>query len=170
MPPTSTPSAVPALALFGALHATWSDIHPYCDQILQNPSDAIEKANRGRAAAMACVRHVATYNTGQTLAATAVTRLLGYRVPARAVLAGLAINVSTHYVIDRREPLIRVLRSRWIRKGPYLDHATVQRREDVIDTAGPGTALMEMDQAAHRLIGVAASLVTTYLAVRTTRP
>uniref|UniRef100_UPI003EB6B0B8 hypothetical protein n=2 Tax=Amycolatopsis TaxID=1813 RepID=UPI003EB6B0B8 len=77
-----------------------------------------------------------------------------------------AVNAVTHYVIDRREPFKRFLRSRFVGKGGYLAHATVQRREGVVDEGGPGTALMEMDQAAHRLIGVAASLLTTYLATR----
>jgi hypothetical protein len=53
-----------------------------------------------------------------------------------------------------------------IGKAGYLDRATVQRREGVVDEGGPGTALMECDQAAHRLISVFASLTTTWLALR----
>ncbi|WP_328691530.1 hypothetical protein OHT20_04985 [Streptomyces caniferus] len=36
----------------------------------------------------------------------------------------------------------------------------------VQDVSGPGTAYMELDQAAHRAIGVAAALVTTWLTLR----
>lgn len=160
---------VRALALFATLQAVFSDVHPFCDQILQTGSDAEKKGAPGLAGAYHCARHVASYTAGQTIAAIIVTRALGYRVPDRALAAGVLINAATHYVIDRREPFIRFLRSRWPGKGGYLDHATVQRREGVVDESGPGTALMEMDQAAHRLIGVAASLVTTCLAVASGR-
>ncbi|SHN38072.1 hypothetical protein SAMN05216499_1607 [Actinacidiphila paucisporea] len=55
----------------------------------------------------ACVtRHVASYNAVQLLASVAVTRAFGVRVPARALLAGAAINGLTHAVLDRREPLL----------------------------------------------------------------
>ncbi|GAA3831669.1 hypothetical protein GCM10022380_57790 [Amycolatopsis tucumanensis] len=158
--------SVRELALFGALQAVFSDVHPYCDQILQSSEDATKKGLSGREGAKHCARHVATYTAGQTVASVAVTSVLGYRLPLRALAAGTAVNAVTHYVIDRREPFKRFLRSKFVGKGGYLAHATVQRREGVVDEGGPGTALMEMDQAAHRLIGVAASLLTTYLATR----
>lgn len=153
-----------ALALFGALQATWSDVHPACDQILQAGSDAQGKGQPGWLGAGHCARHVATYTGGQALAAEVVTRALGYRLPTGAFLAGMCVTAVTHYAIDRRVRFIAALRRGG--KGGYLDHATVQRRDGVVDQAGPGTALMELDQAAHRLIGVAASLLTTWLAVR----
>ncbi|HET6503798.1 MAG TPA: hypothetical protein VFG87_23865 [Amycolatopsis sp.] len=152
-----------ALALFGALHAAWSDVHPFCDQIVQG-DEAAKKGEPGWTGRKACAKHVSTYTTVQTIAALGVTRALGYRLPVRALAAGMAVNAVTHYVIDRRAPFIRAMRA--IGKGGYLDHATAQRREGVVDTSGPGTALMEMDQAAHRAIGVLASLLTTAIAVR----
>ncbi|MFI5672979.1 hypothetical protein [Streptomyces sp. NPDC051704] len=60
-------------------------------------------------------------------------------------------------------------------KGGYIKHATVVRKaggegteypKAVQDVSGPGTALMELDQAAHRAIGVAAALVTTWITLR----
>ncbi|MFI9042039.1 hypothetical protein [Streptomyces sp. NPDC053726] len=60
-------------------------------------------------------------------------------------------------------------------KTGYIKHATVVRKaggegtecpEPVQDVSGPGTALMELDQAAHRAIGVAAALVTTWITLR----
>lgn len=161
-----TDRTVRALALFATLQATFSDVHPYCDQILQRERDACGKGEQGPNGARCCARHVASYTAVQILGAVAVTRALGYRVPLPALLAGMAVNAGTHYVIDRREPFEEFLRHRWIKRGGYLDHATVQRRPGVIDVAGPGTALMEMDQAAHRLISVLASLIITWLAVR----
>ncbi|MCR3736538.1 MULTISPECIES: hypothetical protein [Prauserella salsuginis group] len=133
---------------------------------MQSSADAAGKGEPGREGARHCARHVATYTAGQAAAGWAVTRVLGHRVPVRAWLTGHAINAATHYVIDRREPFKKFLRSKLANKGGYLAHATVQRREGVVDEGGPGTALMEMDQAAHRLISVAASLVTTAVALR----
>jgi hypothetical protein len=191
---TMSDRAVRALALFAALQATFSDVHPFCDQIVQNSNDAKNKGLHGHYLVYAdgvkvgeeagdrtgqpamtasklgriCAgRHVATYSAGQLSAAVGVTRALGYRVSWSGLLAGTVINAATHYVIDRREPLKKFLRSNLIGKGGYLDHATVQRRERVVDEGGPGTALMECDQAAHRLISVVASLTTTWLALRT---
>jgi hypothetical protein len=162
----STQRAVTALALFAAVQATFSDIHPFCDQIVQNSQDAVDKGKPGWAGRKACARHVTTYSAGQLAGAVGVTRALGFRVQLRGLLAGIAINGATHYMIDRGEPLKKFLRSGWIGKAGYLDHATVQRRPGVIDESGPGSALMECDQAAHRLISVFASVTTTWLALR----
>ena len=159
--------AVRGLALFAALQAVFSDVHPFCDQILQSSADAVGKGLPGREGAQHCARHVASYTAGHNVAAVAVTTVLGARPSWSALAAGAAVNAVTHYVIDRRAPFLRLLRSKAIGKGGYLEHATVQRREGVVDQAGPGTALMEMDQAAHRLISVGASLLTTYLSLRT---
>ncbi|MGW4400680.1 hypothetical protein ACWEHA_35765 [Amycolatopsis nivea] len=158
---------VRGLALFAALQATFADVHPVCDQWLQSGADAAGKGLPGREGARHCARHVASYSTGQFAAAVAVTRVLGFRVPLAALLAGTAVNAATHYVIDRREPLKKAARAAG--KGGYLQHATVQRRAGVVDEGGPGTALMELDQAAHRAIGVLASLTTTWLALRSRR-
>lgn len=158
--------SVRALALFAALHATWSDIHPALDQLVQNDRDARDKGKPGAAGHAACARHVSTYTAGQLAASVATTRALGYRVPTGALLAGAALTAATHYAIDRRTLFGRLLRWHGWKTG-YLDHATVQRRDGVVDAAGPGTAYTELDQAAHRLLGVAASLLTTWLAVRT---
>lgn len=170
-------NAVAALAVFAAVQATFSDVHPYCDQILQNGHDACDKAKPGPVGRKACARHVASYSAGQLTAAAAVTRTLGFRASWTGLLAGTAINAVTHYVIDRREPLKKFLLSDRARKlglvgagkAGYLGHATVQRREGVVDESGPGTALTECDQAIHRLISIAASLTTTWLVMRGSR-
>ncbi|MET9260529.1 hypothetical protein [Amycolatopsis sp. NPDC004079] len=168
---------VSALALFATLQAAFSDVHPYCDQVLQDGQDACDKSKPGAVGRKACARHVASYAIGQLGVAVAVTRVLGARVSWPGLLAGTAINAVTHYAIDRREPLKKFLLSDRARKlhlvgggkAGYLAHATAQRRPGVVDESGPGTALAECDQAVHRLIGVFASLVATWLAVRGSR-
>ncbi|MFJ9787815.1 hypothetical protein ACIRSS_50150 [Amycolatopsis sp. NPDC101161] len=159
-----TSRTVRGLALFAALQATFADVHPLCDEWIQRHNDAVGKGQPGREGAKHCARHVASYTAGQVAAAVAVTRVLGFRVPLRALAAGAAVNAVTHYVIDRREPLKAL--ARLAGKQGYIEHATVQRRDGVVDESGPGTALTELDQAAHRAIGVLASLTTTWLALR----
>lgn len=172
-----TDRAVKALALFSAVQSVWSDIHPYCDQVLQRGDDAINKGRPGWAGRKACARHVASYSAAQFAAAYAVTRVLGSRPSVTALLAGTAVNGVTHYVIDRRTPLKAFLHSKFGRAtrlvGPgkqgYIERATVQRGNGVVDEAGPGTALTELDQAVHRAIAVAASVTTALIATRSIR-
>ncbi|WP_031104707.1 hypothetical protein [Streptomyces sp. NRRL S-146] len=118
-------------------------------------------------------RHVASYSGVQLASTIAVTRAMGYRVPLSALLTGAAINAITHGIIDRRTPLL------WIAdkagKTGYIKHATVVRKaggdgteypKPVQDDSGPGTALMEIDQALHRAIGLGAAVVTAWLTTR----
>ncbi|MER6501590.1 hypothetical protein ABT218_19880 [Streptomyces sp. NPDC001455] len=188
-------NTIESLALLGTLAAVFDGLHPLCDQWVQHPDDSAAKGIHGdhlvyrdgtpvtgnpwrgeptmTASAYgrrAVARHVASYSAVQLAASVAITRALGYRVPARALLAGAAINAATHAVIDRRDPLVWLAKK--CGKTGYLEHATVVRKaceestEPVQDTAGPGTALMELDQALHRAIGIGAAAVTTWLATR----
>ncbi|MFE9099806.1 hypothetical protein [Actinomadura geliboluensis] len=159
-------TTIRGLALYSALLTTFAEAHPFCDHVLQDNEAAQNKTGPGARGRLACAHHVATYTAGQTAAAAAVTLALGYRLPVRAWAAGTALNAVTHYAIDRRTHFMRALRSGWVLKGEYLNHATAQRRPGTVDTTGPGTALYEMDQAAHRLVGVAAAAITTCLALR----
>lgn len=188
--------AASRLALLGALAAVFGEMHPLLDQWAQRAADAASKGlhgghmvyrdgtpvgtetggghagkavmTAGQLGRRAAARHAACYTAGQVAAAIAVTRVLGYRIPARALLAGAAVNALTHAVIDRRDPLL------WLAaragKGGYIDHcAAVRMSADgklTTEVSGPGTALMELDQALHRAIGVAAALVTAWLATR----
>ncbi|MGW6877130.1 hypothetical protein ACWGHA_32895 [Streptomyces xanthophaeus] len=119
-------------------------------------------------------RHVASYSAVQLASTLAVTRTLGYRIPTAALLTGAAINAITHAILDRRDPLLWLAEKTG--KTGYIKHASVVRKaggegteypKAVQDSSGPGTALMELDEAAHRAIGVAAALVTTWITLRT---
>lgn len=191
----TAPTRGERLPLFAALSTTFAGLHGLGDHWVQNSRDAAGKGahgehlvyaadgkyvadNPGRTGrkvtastyGRACVaRHVSSYTAVQTAAAVVVTRAFGVHVPARALLAGAAINGLTHAVLDRREPLL------WLAaragKAGYIQHATAVRKpgDTAPELSGPGTALMELDEAAHRAIGVAAAAVTTWLATRTAR-
>lgn len=191
--------AIEGLALVAALISVFGEIHPLCDQFVQSSHDAMTKGMHGshlvyRAdgspvtedpwrhgkdgrtctassyGRKSVSRHVASYSAVQLASTLAVTRTLGYRVPAAALLTGAAINAITHGIIDRRDPLLWLAEKAG--KTGYIKHATVVRKagtehpEPIQDVSGPGTALMELDQAAHRAIGVAAALVTTWITLR----
>ncbi|WP_346012072.1 hypothetical protein [Streptomyces sp. SID3343] len=182
------------LALLGVLLGLFDGLHPTLDQWAQSSTDARLKSLRGAhlvyrdgtpvgetdhragrrtttASALgrrSVARHVATYTAGQVAGAVAATRLLGYRIPGRALVVGAAINAGTHLVIDRRDPLLWLARATG--KGGYVEHCTAARvgpdgtvRAEI---SGPGTALLELDQALHRGIGVVAAVATTWLATR----
>ncbi|TLS45726.1 hypothetical protein FE633_13240 [Streptomyces montanus] len=184
--------ATERLALAATLVAVFSELHPGFDQWFQRPRDAACKGLYGKhlvdsngtplspgnttgpaltasqLGRRSVARHVASYTAGQLAGAIVVTRALGYRVPLRALLAGAVINAGTHAVIDRREPLLWLARKAG--KEGYVEHCTAARVDKdgavTAELSGPGTALMELDQALHRAIGVGAALVTTWVATR----
>ncbi|MFF1847116.1 hypothetical protein ACFVW9_36250 [Streptomyces sp. NPDC058217] len=125
--------AIEGLALVAALTAVFDGVHGLGDQFVQRQHDAVTKGmhgshlvykNDGSPAAenpwrhgkegRTCTasaygsrsvsRHVASYSAVQLASTLAVTRTLGYRVPASALLTGAAINAITHGILDRRDP------------------------------------------------------------------
>lgn len=187
--------ATERLALFGTLLAAFGEIHPFCDHWAQGSETArckrlygpqrvyrdgcpVDAEDAGRAdeptmtasarGRRAVALHVATYTAIQTGAATALTRAFGYRVPPSAFLAGAAINGFTHAAIDRGALFL------WLAKKAgqtgYIEHCQAVRldKDDSPhkEINGPGTAWIELDAALHRVIGVGAAAVTTWLATR----
>ncbi|MGW4985414.1 hypothetical protein [Streptomyces mirabilis] len=187
--------SVERLALFGTLLAAFGEIHPFCDHWAQGSTTAkckrfygdhlvyldgvavgeektprtgeptMTASARGR---RAVALHVAAYTAIQTGAAVALTRAFGYRVPASALLAGVAINGVTHAAIDRGAAFL------WLvdKTGQlgYIKHCQAVRLnkdgEAQAEINGPGTAWIELDAALHRIIGVGAAAVTTWLSTR----
>jgi hypothetical protein len=149
--------AATAAAAFGAMLAG----HYIGDQWVQTSAQACNKALNGPAgparAMWHCAKHVATWT------ATTVLFLLlaGWwlHLPLRPgwLIAGVALNAVTHFVIDLRTPLIRL--ARLANLSGYIEHVQVRRAAGV-ESTGPGTALFHLDQAAHiAVLFVAALLV-----------
>ena len=187
--------AIERLALFGSLLAAFGEIHPFCDhwgqrgetarckrlygrQLVYRDGCAVDEDDADRAdeptttasarGRRAVALHVGTYTAIQSGAVIALTRALGYRVPAPALLAGAAINGFTHAVIDRGALFL------WLAKktgnADYIEHCHAVRLDNEgipqKEMNGPGTAWIELDAALHRFIGVGAAAVTTWLATR----
>jgi hypothetical protein len=186
------PLTTERLALFGTLLATFGELHPACDHWVQGSKTASRKRLYGEdlvhadgspatpdstrptmttselgRRAVAC--HVASYTAVQLGATVAITRAFGYRVTPTALLAGAAINASTHAAIDRGALLLWLAKK--TKKTGYIEHCQATRVDDdgkvTSELTGPGSAWMELDAALHRVIGVGAAAVTTWL---TTRP
>ncbi|NKQ54557.1 hypothetical protein HFP15_16880 [Amycolatopsis sp. K13G38] len=188
-------SVVERVALFGALASAFHGSHLWADRWLQRPKDAVLKGlhgdelvypSDGKSASEvsrenetpvpACVvgrraatAHVLTYAAGQLVITEAVARTFCLRLPWRARLAGAVINFGTHWIIDRRRFLLW-LAKRVNHKDTFIAVATVMRKPDYEpDTSGPGTALSDLDQGLHKLLGVIAAAVMARLAVPTRR-
>lgn len=114
---------------------------------------------------LACAYHVALYMAGQVSATFLICRLVGYRIPLAAVAAGVAINAPTHFLLDRGnavEALALVFD-----KDDYLQDFTVVRKEgEPAHKNGEGTGWNALDRSAHRGIGLLATAVTVWLALR----
>ncbi|WP_329060571.1 hypothetical protein [Amycolatopsis sp. NBC_01480] len=181
------------IALFGALASMFHGLHLWADHWLQRPKDAVLKGLHGDelvypsdgtpvarvdglredeapvparvVGRRAATGHVLTYAAGQLVVTEAVALTLGMRIPWRARLVGAAINFGTHWIIDRRRPLLW-LAKQVNRKDIYIAFATVVRKPgNPPDESGPGTALYDLDQGLHKLLSVIAAAVTARLAV-----
>ncbi|MEU5161252.1 hypothetical protein AB0G74_16820 [Streptomyces sp. NPDC020875] len=185
------PITTERLALFGTLLATFGELHPLCDHWVQGSTTASRKrlygddlvhadgspatpgstrptmtiSTLGRRAA---VCHVASYTAVQLAATISITRAFGYRITPAALVAGAAINASTHVAIDRGAVLLWLAKKTG--KTGYIEHCQALRLDEgdiSQEITGPGSAWMELDAALHRAIGIGAAAVTTWL---TTRP
>lgn len=175
------------IAVFAISAASFALAHDFADHPVQNSDDAKNKGESGAELVYAdgtpidaehrpgartmtvsrlgwecAIRHATTYTATQGAVALAMTRLLGVRVRPRALLVGAAVTLVSHAVIDRRDPL------RWVAgkmgKEGYLTNITVVREPGgEADDVGPGTGLMEVDQAFHRLIGLFTAAVVARL-------
>lgn len=124
--------------------------HHTGDYLEQPHRAAMLKQEPGRRGRRALHRHVAGYSVVQLVMKLVAYRVAGVRVPARAVLAGQAVESGLHWVIDR---------------GPALRrYADVTGRREFHDTnIGGVNGRMLMDQAAHQGLQVPLGAIVTAL-------
>lgn len=101
---TATESA--RAARFGALLAALWAAHDVADHLAQTDHQATHKAASWRAMA----GHVGSYTAVQLLALGALRGLAGVRPSRRRLLAAVALSAGTHAFIDRRWPVVELLR------------------------------------------------------------
>lgn len=108
-------------AVFAALYAA----HQVADHWIQTQHQVDRKGKAGWAGRWNCAKHVATYGLTQIAALGLLAALAGLRVSPAALAAGMAINLGSHYIADRRTPLrwlADMLRKNpdWLEKGGGL--------------------------------------------------
>lgn len=92
-------------AAFVALYAG----HMVGDHVVQTDRQAANKAAKGWTGGLAMAGHLAGYGTAQAVA-FALLVVSGVPLGVGAVLAGLVFSVATHAFIDRRWPVLCLLR------------------------------------------------------------
>jgi Protein of unknown function (DUF3307) len=131
--------------LFAATLAALYALHAVADHWVQTDRQATTKGGLGWPARLAALRHVLTYTAtlAAGLALVGWVCQLGYDMP-RVALA-LALNGITHYVADRRTPLIRLAIR--LGKGGWLEH----------DREAP----YKLDQSWHLIFLLATALIAS---------
>lgn len=130
--------------IFAATAAALQAAHYVADSWVQTSHQANEKGSPGRAGALACARHVATYTATCAAAVTAV-RGLGAPISMKGLIAGQAINAVSHYVMDRR-PWGRAIMNA-AGRGELAELGAP--RENTDDAPHLGTGAHALDQSWH---------------------
>ncbi|WP_335991694.1 DUF3307 domain-containing protein [Glycomyces sp. MUSA5-2] len=118
-----TPEQIETAIAFGAVAPTLYAAHAVGDHWVQSHTSACAKGTAGAAGHRACLTHVLTYLATCLVAVLAVTAALGIldTLTATGVVVGLVVNGLTHYVVDRRKPLVFLARltghGGWIDSG-----------------------------------------------------
>lgn len=92
--------------LYAVLLPTLYAAHTVADHVVQTDHQAARKATSWRAMA----GHVAGYQATQALAVGAVLAATGLRASRRGLLAGWLLSGVTHAILDRRWPVVAILR------------------------------------------------------------
>jgi hypothetical protein len=149
-------------AVFALTAAASIGAHEVGDFLVQSDSAAVGKQQPGRAGRKAMAHHVATYTATQLAAVSLATQATGLHIPARAILAGAAVNAATHWMIDRGQLLA------WFAQAVgKADHA--ERTGFYYSGTGCSSGRAAMDQAAHRGFLTIAAAVTAAVARKITR-
>lgn len=138
-------------AMFVALYAA----HQVGDHWVQTDRQASRKGAPGWPGRWACTGHIATYTATAALALAPVVLWLGIHPAPWRAAAGLAFSAVTHWVIDRRRPLIAV--ADLVGLGRFVRLGAPRPGRDDNPTLGTGHYVL--DQAAHVAMLMGAALI-----------
>lgn len=91
--------------LFAAVFVALYVGHMVGDHLAQTDSQANRKAGTGRPAVIAMLGHISAYGTCQIVALVALEVVTYLPISSGGLLAGMAVSLGTHAVIDRRAPV-----------------------------------------------------------------
>lgn len=95
---------------FAAVYAALWASHDLADHVVQTDAQAAAKSGQGLDGWRGMVGHLAGYGASQATA-LALLRAAGVRLPAARMAAGLAVSLGSHGFLDRRWPVVGILRS-----------------------------------------------------------
>jgi hypothetical protein len=136
-------------ATFGAVFAALFVAHQVADHWVQTNRQAAMKGQPGWAGRLACASHVATYTLTALVALQAVVSVLDLRLAAWRVAAGLAVSAVTHYIADRRAPLLRLAEAMQSTTGKADFYRLGTPRPGRDDNPTLGTGAYALDQSWH---------------------
>lgn len=128
-------------AVFAALYAA----HQVADHWIQTQHQADHKGQAGWIGRWNCAKHVATYGATQLTALALMAAVTGWRPTALTLAAGMAVNLASHYIADRRTPLFRLAMATGSAKFWRLGAP----RPDRDDNPSLGTGAYALDQSWH---------------------
>lgn len=128
-------------ATFIALYVS----HAIGDMWVQTDRQARAKGASGWAGRRACLAHVATLTLTMAAALAVVAVKCAVPLDLTRVVLGLAVNAISHYVADRRAPLVRMVRLVGLHSFAVL--GTPRPGHD--DAPHLGTGMFQLDQAWH---------------------
>jgi hypothetical protein len=151
----ATLAALAHAAVFGAAFAALYVAHQVADHWVQTDRQAAAKGAADWRGRVACTAHVVTYTATAVVTLAVVVGVLGLPVAPWRVGLGLAVSGVTHWLIDRRWPLV------WLadHTGSRAFVRMGKPRDNHDDNACLGTGAYALDQSAHTLFLFVAALI-----------
>jgi hypothetical protein len=145
-----TPEQIETAITFAAVAPTLYAAHAVGDHWVQSHTSACAKGSAGAAGHRACLTHVLTYLATCLAAIVGVTAALGLlgSLSLLGVTVGLLVNGISHYIVDRRKPLVFL--ARLTGHGGWID-------------SGDPEAAYKLDQSWHTGWLLISALITVVL-------
>ena len=138
--------ALQALVTFAAVYAALDAGHAAGDNWMQTDDQAANKDKPGWFGHWNCLKHVLGYGATQLAALGVVVLVLDLRVSPMWLAIGMTLNLVTHYVADRRAPLVWLAERLPVRKFVHLGEV----RPGTDDQPHLGTGQHALDQSLHK--------------------
>jgi hypothetical protein len=132
-------------AIFAALYVA----HQLGDHWIQTSAQAARKGAAGWPGRLACARHVATYTAAGLAAVLIVAWQAGLHLDPVQLTAGLAVSAVTHYIADRRAPLLKLAQLLERSTGKATFYRLGAPRDGHNDNPSLGTGAYALDQSWH---------------------
>ncbi|MFG1839120.1 DUF3307 domain-containing protein [Micromonospora sp. NPDC049175] len=128
-------------AVFVALYAA----HQVADHWIQTQHQADHKGRAGWIGQWNCAKHVVTYGATQLVALALLAAVTGWQPALAPMVLGMAVNLASHYIADRRTPLFRLA----LATGSAVFWKLGTPRADRDDNPSLGTGAYALDQSWH---------------------